>query len=40
VLEVVRKSQLGRNLGKEGMHINLEIASAKYQAMQTEKVLG
>ena len=36
VLEMVRKSQLGAELEKEGMHFNLEMAVAKYQATKFE----
>jgi len=38
VLAMVRKSQLGISLGSERMHVNLEIAFAKYQAMMSETV--
>ena len=31
VLEMIQRSQLGKTLGREGMHFNLEIAVAKYQ---------
>jgi anti-anti-sigma factor len=36
VLAMVRKSQLGRALGDERMHFNLEIAVDKYHAMAPE----
>ena len=32
VLEMIQRSQLGKTLGREGMHFNLEIAVAKYQS--------
>jgi anti-anti-sigma factor len=38
VLAMVRKSQLGTELGEEGMHFNLEMAVAKYLAMKSETV--
>ena len=38
VLAMVRKSQLGTDLGREGMHFNLEMAVAKYQAMTSGTV--
>jgi high affinity sulfate transporter 1 len=36
VLQMVRKTQLGTDIGNEGMQFNLEMAVAKYQAMTTE----
>jgi high affinity sulfate transporter 1 len=36
VLAMVRKSQLGTELGREGMHFNLEMAVAEYQAAMRE----
>jgi len=30
VLEMIQRSQMGKMLGREGMHFNLEIAVAKY----------
>jgi len=36
VLEMIRKSQLGAQLEKDGMYFNLEMAVAKYQAMKFE----
>jgi sulfate permease, SulP family len=36
VLSMVRKSQLGADLGREGMLFNLEIAVSKFQAMTSE----
>jgi sulfate permease, SulP family len=36
VLAVVRRSQLGNILGREGMHFNLEMAVAQYQASVNE----
>jgi sulfate permease, SulP family len=36
VLAMIRKSQLGTVLGNDGMHFNLEIVVAKYQAIASE----
>jgi sulfate permease, SulP family len=36
VLEMVRRSELGKELGSEGMHFNLETAVANYQAMAVD----
>lgn len=36
VLQMVRKTQLGADLGREGMLFNLELAVAKYQAIAAE----
>ncbi len=36
VLEMVRRTQLGKDLGREGMQFNLEIAVAKHQARTSE----
>ncbi len=36
VLQMVRKTQLGTDIGNEGMQFNLEMAVAKYQAMTTD----
>jgi sulfate permease, SulP family len=36
VLAMVRKSQLGIDIGEEGMQFNLELAVAKYQAIMSE----
>ncbi len=36
VLAMVRNSQLGTALGKEGMQFNLELAVAQHQAMTPE----
>ena len=35
VLSMIQKSSLGRNLGREGMHFNLETAVVKYLAEDT-----
>jgi sulfate permease, SulP family len=36
VLAMVRKSQLGKDLGNEGMQFNVEMAVAKYQAIKAD----